>query len=278
MEPRFGHDFSKIRVHTDATASESAEAVGALAYTVGRNIVFGKGQFCPQTAAGRMLLSHELTHSIQQRSFASTISPHQPIAIESPGTSLEQAAEKHGSLLPGRTGAIAPVPRLVLQRSPDTDPRWKNSVQAARYRGQIMANRIRKHGKLSKEARAKINQELAYFEGDAKETYKREVLPILRTTVEIEMPEIRFEKEVPSAPPVTSEKEAKEKKTGPEYAAAREYEAESDQLQKEWKPNQSTLSRKLKRWRCASITSPRGRANWSRSELRVRSCARTSTT
>lgn len=67
MEPRFGQDFSKIRVHTDAKAAESARDLNASAYTLGSNIVFGAGQFLPETPAGRRLLSHELTHVMQQR-------------------------------------------------------------------------------------------------------------------------------------------------------------------------------------------------------------------
>ncbi len=66
MEPRFGHDFSRVRVHTDAKAAESAQAVNALAYTVGRNVVFGAGQYLPEMSAGRRLLAHELTHVLQQ--------------------------------------------------------------------------------------------------------------------------------------------------------------------------------------------------------------------
>jgi cell wall-associated NlpC family hydrolase len=66
FEPRFGHDFSQVRVHADATAAESARAVNALAYTVGRNVVFGAGQYAPRTNAGQRLLAHELTHTIQQ--------------------------------------------------------------------------------------------------------------------------------------------------------------------------------------------------------------------
>lgn len=66
FEPRFGHDFSKIRVHTDTRAAESARAVKALAYTVGKDIVFGQSQYAPDTASGRSLLAHELTHTIQQ--------------------------------------------------------------------------------------------------------------------------------------------------------------------------------------------------------------------
>jgi Domain of unknown function (DUF4157) len=65
MEPRFGYDFSGVRVHTDTKASESAQMVDALAYTVGRNIVFGAGQYVPNTQAGRGLLAHELTHVMQ---------------------------------------------------------------------------------------------------------------------------------------------------------------------------------------------------------------------
>jgi hypothetical protein len=66
MESSFGADFSGVRVHTDTAAAESAHSVNALAYTVGRNIVFGSGQFNPQSSSGRRLLAHELTHTIQQ--------------------------------------------------------------------------------------------------------------------------------------------------------------------------------------------------------------------
>jgi hypothetical protein len=66
MEPRFGHDFSQVRVHTDAKAAESARAVNALAYTVGRDVVFGTGQYMPGTSGGKRLLAHELTHVVQQ--------------------------------------------------------------------------------------------------------------------------------------------------------------------------------------------------------------------
>ena len=66
MEPRFGHDFSQVRVHMDARAAESARAVNALAYTVGRDVVFGKGEYEPGTSEGKRLMAHELTHVVQQ--------------------------------------------------------------------------------------------------------------------------------------------------------------------------------------------------------------------
>jgi outer membrane protein OmpA-like peptidoglycan-associated protein len=67
FEPRFGHDFSGVRLHTGARAAESARQVNALAYTVGSNVVFRTQQFAPNTAQGRRLLAHELTHVVQQR-------------------------------------------------------------------------------------------------------------------------------------------------------------------------------------------------------------------
>ncbi len=68
MEPRFGHDFSQVRVDTDTKAAESARAVNALAYTVGRDVVFAEGGYEPGTSKGKRLLAHELTHVVQQRS------------------------------------------------------------------------------------------------------------------------------------------------------------------------------------------------------------------
>lgn len=68
FEPRFGHDFSRVRVHADAKATASARAVDALAYTVGEHIAFESAQFNPNSHSGRKLLAHELTHVLQQQS------------------------------------------------------------------------------------------------------------------------------------------------------------------------------------------------------------------
>jgi hypothetical protein len=66
MSPRFGADVSNVRVHTGARAAESASALNALAYTVGRDVVFGANQYQPGTREGQRLLAHELAHVIQQ--------------------------------------------------------------------------------------------------------------------------------------------------------------------------------------------------------------------
>lgn len=67
MEHRFGQDFSQVRIHTDARAALSAAAIQARAYTSGRHIVFGQGQYQPSSEQGKRLLAHELVHVGQQR-------------------------------------------------------------------------------------------------------------------------------------------------------------------------------------------------------------------
>ncbi|MEM9808203.1 MAG: DUF4157 domain-containing protein [Cyanobacteria bacterium P01_D01_bin.56] len=63
FEPRFGQDFSRVRVHVDA---QSTQALNAKAYTIGKNIIFNTKQYAPDTTSGRYLLAHELTHTVQQ--------------------------------------------------------------------------------------------------------------------------------------------------------------------------------------------------------------------
>ena len=66
MESRFGHDFSKVRVHTDARAAEAARQIDARAFTYGTDIAFNTGEYTPDTAQGHHLITHELTHVVQQ--------------------------------------------------------------------------------------------------------------------------------------------------------------------------------------------------------------------
>jgi hypothetical protein len=86
FEPRFGHDFSRVRVHTDAKAEESAQAMHARAYTVKSDLVFGGGQFAPSTIPGRRLLAHELTHVVQQSGTRALHSIQPSFDSGSPGT------------------------------------------------------------------------------------------------------------------------------------------------------------------------------------------------
>lgn len=67
FEPRFGTDFSQVRIHNDSRAAESADSIQAKAYTFGDDVVFAAGQYAPGTGEGRRLLAHELAHTVQQR-------------------------------------------------------------------------------------------------------------------------------------------------------------------------------------------------------------------
>ena len=71
-EPRFGYDFSDVKVHTDSIAAKSAQSINAQAYTSGNNIVFNSGQYSPNTDSGKRLLGHELTHVLQQNTSIKT--------------------------------------------------------------------------------------------------------------------------------------------------------------------------------------------------------------
>ena len=73
MEPRFGFDFSKVRIHSDADAAHAARSIKARAYTIGSDITFGVGQYSPRTQEGQRLLAHELTHVVQQRGGSSMV-------------------------------------------------------------------------------------------------------------------------------------------------------------------------------------------------------------
>ncbi|HKP73337.1 MAG TPA: DUF4157 domain-containing protein, partial [Pyrinomonadaceae bacterium] len=93
MESGFGHDFSSVRVHADARAAESAHALDAHAYTVGRDVVFGAGKYAPATPEGRRLLAHELAHVVQQGGGGSGMSA--PVGADN--TLLVQRAPKNKS-------------------------------------------------------------------------------------------------------------------------------------------------------------------------------------
>ena len=84
MEPRFRHDFGRVRVHTGAAAQEAARAVRAYAFTLGEHIVFADGRLVPGTADGRRLLAHELTHVVQHDARTATARPGSAVLARQP--------------------------------------------------------------------------------------------------------------------------------------------------------------------------------------------------
>ena len=97
FEPRFGQDFSKVRLHTDAQAAESARNIGARAYTVDTAIVFGAGQYAPANTDGQRLIAHELTHVVQQadRTILSPLHDKSVVGYSQVNENEEEVARKN---------------------------------------------------------------------------------------------------------------------------------------------------------------------------------------
>jgi hypothetical protein len=147
MASRFGHDFGGVRVHTDARAAESARAVNALAYAVGRNVVFAQGQYAPGTSAGRQLLAHELAHVIQQS--AGPLDRSTAVALDSPESEAERAAQRAArSVVAGEAAPIAERRGGLVQRdlatpAPTPAPPAQPDLTEAQIRDALRFNRAR---------------------------------------------------------------------------------------------------------------------------------------
>lgn len=115
MEPRLGRDLGAIRVHRNGAAARSAQTEAARAYAVGRDLVFGAGQYAPGTPAGRRLIAHELTHAAQQN-FARSVIPAE-LAVDTEASRETEAGRGADALsggLPFRP-AMRSSPKLARQ-------------------------------------------------------------------------------------------------------------------------------------------------------------------
>lgn len=164
FEPRFGHDFSDVRLHTHDQASQAAQGIGARAFTYGRDIAFAK------SGHDTGLLAHELTHVVQQRGGNPTIQRQ-----------------------PDDKGEI----QMPMEWAFAYDPKRATDIRYARSLGKSDAKRLRKAGTLSADDRAEVNAKLQFFNGDAFDAYVAEVRLVLTevTREEIDMGE--EEKKVP---------------------------------------------------------------------------------
>ena len=121
MEYRFRHDFSRVRIHTDARSAESARTLNARAYTVSRDVVFDTGRYSPGTRDGRRLLAHELTHVVQQhgepahRSTPTISPPRGPLETEARGLAERVSGGERVAVDQHSAGG-------VLQRDLSTEP------------------------------------------------------------------------------------------------------------------------------------------------------------
>lgn len=134
MEGRFGHDFSQVRVHTGADAAASADAVSARAFTHGSHITFANGEYAPDTSTGRLLLAHELTHVLQQRSGVARVdrAVHQigdaKINIDYGDVVMHDNALDRQAQIEARYAALTGKPASAISAAvtalPDSKRRW----------------------------------------------------------------------------------------------------------------------------------------------------------
>ncbi|WP_375411396.1 DUF4157 domain-containing protein [uncultured Bradyrhizobium sp.] len=138
IEPRFGHDFRHVRIHTGHQAETSARALDANAYTVGRDIVFGQGRYSPNSSHGRRLLAHELAHVVQQGVSSGSNTPR-PRHLGAAGDALEADAERSAdAALRSDLAAAVPVRPVaglpaLIQRDGPAKEEAKPAAKASGY-------------------------------------------------------------------------------------------------------------------------------------------------
>lgn len=160
MEPRFGADFGSVRVHTGDAAATQAKKLDAAAFTTGRDIYFGKGQFQPDTAKGKELIAHELTHTIQQGMVRQTTAPSAttPAVRERPAKTTHRAggirdwlADKANNIPGFRMFTIVlgmnPISMAAVDRSPANIVR---AVIEFMPGGKLIGDALESHGILAK--------------------------------------------------------------------------------------------------------------------------------
>ncbi len=119
MESRFERDFSGVRIHHDNAAAHAAESIGAAAYTVGDDIVFGHGHYRPQSPTGAHLLAHELAHVAQHRAFGSPLLPADA-SISRPDDASEREADGAAErIVRGERVRVGCAPQASLHRLSD---------------------------------------------------------------------------------------------------------------------------------------------------------------
>lgn len=160
FEPRFGHDFSRVRVHTDTQAAQAARSVNAQAFTVGEDIAFGAGHYSPETTGGQRLLAHELTHVVQQggvdKSGARLQRVCGPAAIGNPG-----GCEPFGTVATEQIFSVPTERFLFTVNCNDFATAAERTRLRTMARGLAATDPIDIHGFASEEGDATYNARLA---------------------------------------------------------------------------------------------------------------------
>lgn len=131
MEPRFGQDFSNLRVHIDARAVESAKTLSARAYTVGQDIVFAAGQYMPGSETGRRLLAHELAHVLQNTTPADA---NKPVIQRQEAARDDEAVQAHiDRALRQNSDQVGNATKSLMAERNESDCKDENIAAADHY-------------------------------------------------------------------------------------------------------------------------------------------------
>jgi hypothetical protein len=163
MEPRFGHDFSGVRIHTDTAASQSAEAVAARAYTVGGDIAFRSGEYSPGGSGGRHLLAHELTHVVQQGAAGVLGAQRSPMMGSSSGAVVQRDPATPAPAAPTTTPAPASE---TSEKSAAAPANAKTPVPTASVNEMVQAIIVQYQGIFEKQMEAVKQLEADFAKAD----------------------------------------------------------------------------------------------------------------
>jgi hypothetical protein len=186
MESAFGHDFSRVRVHTDAKATALSSDLQARAFTIGRDIAFGPGEYQPGTVIGEALLAHELAHVVQQGGAAALAQPG--VSGMTPHTAMEEEADQSAvsavvSLWGGGKARLARLAKNAM-------PRLKSGLKLQRCKSERTKEIERlggvQHGFLEEKRKKKEEEERRKAEEAAKK--RGEVNP--KIEVEVTMDDV----------------------------------------------------------------------------------------
>ncbi|MGH6965963.1 MAG: DUF4157 domain-containing protein, partial [Phenylobacterium sp.] len=119
FEPRFGADFSGVRLHRDAAGANATDALHAEAFTVGQHIALGPGRFAPSTVAGRQLLGHELAHVVQQGRGGAAPDGHAGSAVEQDARQAGEAAATGAATIPVKAASGVGISRQEKSDDPE---------------------------------------------------------------------------------------------------------------------------------------------------------------
>jgi hypothetical protein len=125
FETSFRHDFSSVRVHADERAATSAASLSARAYTIGRDVVFGRGEYAPETAAGRHLIGHELAHVVQQSRGGPAVPGADDAALEAAADYAANEASRGAPVRVGGRSAVRTACKTIWDEFTDGKYVWE---------------------------------------------------------------------------------------------------------------------------------------------------------